>query len=346
MRHLPLDASVKQPPALDRARLLLALRLRPVVVVLTACRLADPAGRAQSIQLVEGPAELERRNLTAWTRRRRRAAELARGGGGPRYDAVIVDEAQDLEPAALRMLIALCPEPRRFFLTADANQSIYGGSFRWADVHEDLRFRGRTAVLRQNYRSTMQIGIAAHAYLREGALDPEAMQEVTYVLTGPQPAVRWVKEVDGEADLLVRFLVGASREFHVGLGACAILVPSDASGRAVATRLERRGIPAAFMPGRELDLERSVVKVITLKSAKGLEFPIVCVAGFHDGHPMAGRAAPARGEDREIVERERRTLFVAYTRAMRALLVSLPTGQRSPLFNGFDGAVWNVAEAT
>ena len=116
-------------------------------------------------------AQLTKANVTTWARRRRRAVELAREGNGRRYDAVVVDEAQDLQPTSLRLLMALCPQTNRFFLTADANQSIYGGSFRWGDVHEDLRFRGRTALLRRNYRSTREIGQAAQAYLSSGVLD-------------------------------------------------------------------------------------------------------------------------------------------------------------------------------
>ena len=42
------------------------------------------------------------------------------------FDAVVIDEAQDLDPAALRMLMKLSKASNRIFITADANQSIYG----------------------------------------------------------------------------------------------------------------------------------------------------------------------------------------------------------------------------
>ena len=50
------------------------------------------------------------------------------------YDAVVIDEAQDLDANCLRLLVALCRTANRLFLTADANQSIYGSGFRWTDV--------------------------------------------------------------------------------------------------------------------------------------------------------------------------------------------------------------------
>ena len=46
----------------------------------------------------------------------------------------------------LRLLIKLCKDPSRLFITADANQSIYGSGFNWSDVHESLKFQGRTSV--------------------------------------------------------------------------------------------------------------------------------------------------------------------------------------------------------
>ena len=291
-----------------------------------------------SVQL---EAELARRGLVTWARRRRRAAEIANTVGEGSYDAVLVDEAQDLDATVIRLLLALCRSPDRFFLTADANQSIYGGSFRWTEVHSDLRFRGRTAVLRRNHRSTREIGEAAQSFLLEGLIDPDGLSE-SYLMSGPRPAMRHTPSAEDETALVVRFLRGAARELHFGLPACAVLVPTDTAGRLIAERLTRLGVSAAFMPGRELDLERPVTKVLTLKSAKGLEFPVVVVAGFHDGRLRALPHAADPDWVREMREDERRTLFVAFTRAMRALLVALPNDAPDVLSSGFDQALWNV----
>lgn len=50
---------------------------------------------------------LEASGLTDFPRLRLRAAELAEAGGGPRFDAVIIGEAQDLTLAHIRLLKAL-----------------------------------------------------------------------------------------------------------------------------------------------------------------------------------------------------------------------------------------------
>lgn len=92
------------------------------------------------------------------------AQRIETGEVAAKYDAVLIDEAQDLQPTALRVLVGLCKTPGGLFLTADANQSIYGGSFRWSDVHASLQFQGRTGILKANHRSTREIAIAAESY--------------------------------------------------------------------------------------------------------------------------------------------------------------------------------------
>ena len=106
-----------------------------------------------------------------WQQRRARAANLVEQSSLYQfYDAVVIDEAQDLDPSALRLLVQTCKAANRLFVTADANQSIYGSGFTWSDVHQHLRFQGRTSVLHINCRSTAEIGEAAQAYLIDGAL--------------------------------------------------------------------------------------------------------------------------------------------------------------------------------
>ncbi len=139
------------------------------------------------------------------------------------YDAVVIDEAQDLDPSILRLLIGLCKTPNRLFITADANQSIYGSGFNWSDVHESLKFQGRTSVLRANYRSTREIGEAAQSYLAAGALEPEVVERI-YANNGPRPLVRAAHSDIEEVQLLASFLRGASRELRLQLSPSAWLL--------------------------------------------------------------------------------------------------------------------------
>jgi len=283
--------------------------------------------------------QLKKSAIETWEQARVRAEALVVADPEYQsYDAVIVDEAQDLDPALLRLLLNLCKTPSRFFITADANQSIYGSGFNWSDVHESLKFQGRTSVLRANYRSTREIGEAAQSYLSTGILDDELV-EYKYVHNGPLPVIREVHSREEEVQLLIRFLRGATRELRFSLGSCAVLCPTNECGRAIASNLKASGIEALFMESRDLNLSWPGVKVLTLNSAKGLEFPIVALAGF------AGSRYASTGSENEKEEelaRLRRTMFVGMTRAMRALLVTVPVQARSPLLQGFDAKYWNL----
>ncbi|WP_242392205.1 UvrD-helicase domain-containing protein [Anaeromyxobacter oryzisoli] len=290
-------------------------------------------------------SELAASGKRTFSQTRMKAAEVvAEGKGPPPYDAVVVDEAQDLDPVVLGMLVRLCAEPNRLFLTADADQSIYGSGFRWSDVHASLKFQGRTGILRRNHRSTARIGKAARSYLGGGALDEDKPEEV-YVHEGDHPpVVARASEPDSEARLLARFCRAAAKELHLTLGSCAILAPSRDCGRAIAERLKNLGVSATFMDSKSLDLRQPGVKVITLQAAKGLEFPAVALAGFGESTFPSLKPDSSLEARLEALARARRTVFVGMTRAMRLLLVTTPGGD-NPVLEGFDPALWHEVKA-
>ena len=281
-----------------------------------------------------------------WQQRRARAEALVEYSDYyQRFDAVVIDEAQDLDPSLLQLLMKLCKTPDRLFITADANQSIYSSGFSWSDVHRSLKFQGRTSILHTNYRSTYEIGEAAQAYLiyqgTQDLLDDEGT-EYQYIHEGPIPDMRSVDSNEYEIQLLAQFFKQASLHLRLTIGSCAVLCPSEWTGKALASALTLRGIQATYMPGKELDLKHPGVKVVTLKSAKGLEFPIVALAGFIGStYPFIPHHA-SEEERMEVLAQERRNMFVGMTRAMRTLLVITPANSPSPLFQGFDNHYWNL----
>src|SRR3989442_12428898 len=160
---------------------------------------------------------------------------------------------------------------------------------------------------------------------------------------GPLPVIRAIRPGDEEVQLLIRFLPAAAHAFRLGIGACAVLSPTAKAGKAIAAELTQRGITATFMPGQDLNLSRPGVKVLTLNSAKGLEFPIVALSGFiHSGWYGNGPANVGAEEREEILATDRRTMFFGMRRAMRALLITVPAQTQSPLLQGFDGTYWNL----
>lgn len=257
-----------------------------------------------------------------------------------RFDAVVVDEAQDLDVPSIRMLFRLCQEPHGFFLAADINQSIYMRGFTWADVHEQLQFKGRTSVLYTNYRSTREIGEGAEQYLSAVSENYETAER-RYMYSGYLPTFLTTDSSDHEIAMLVQFVRQSLQALQLSLGSCAVLCPRRDSGREIEQKLRAAGIAAEFMHSDTLDLRKNVVKIITLQSAKGLEFPIVAIAGFH-GWTHAYRSTSGKNSyQEEKDETFRRTMYVGMTRAMRNLIVFVPLDATSPHLTGFSKEYWN-----
>lgn len=148
---------------------------------------------------------------------------------------------------------------------------------------------------------------------------------------GPQPTIAPVTPAEIPARLIA-FIRERTAAGRVGLGGAAILVPDRDYGVTLAQTLTRAGLRAEYAKGDQLDLGSPAVKITTLQSAKGLEFPIVAIAGLHlpFGHEVRGLTGDEAAEE---WQRRRRTLYVGMTRAMRSLLVLVPD-EPSPLTVG------------
>jgi DNA helicase-2/ATP-dependent DNA helicase PcrA len=83
------------------------------------------------------------------------------------------------------------------------------------------------------------------------------------------------------------------------------------------------------------DDKREAVSLMTLHNAKGLEFPVVSIAGAEEGLIPHHTSF----EDEEEMEEERRLFYVGMTRAKERLLISMAAGRR-----GFRG--WTAQMAS
>ncbi len=290
-------------------------------------------------------AHLAAAGLLTWEQLTLRALDRVRAGEFThRWDYVIIDEAQDLPPAALALAVELCREPDGVFLTADANQSLYNRGFRWSSVHDSLRVAGRARVLRRNYRTPRAIAAAA-AEIVAGlpSADGEAAEQ-EYVHAGQPPALYGADGPTDQWRAIARWIFAEARRLRLPLGAAAVLVPSSEVGHPLAGALGDHGLPARFMASREFDLDAPGIKVTTLHAAKGLEFPIVVVAHVEAGRLPRPTAATEPEEIAAFEEAQRRLFYVGCTRAMRRLLVTYDRALPSPFLGELSGERWGNYE--
>lgn len=265
-------------------------------------------------------SEMSSRGIERWAALRAEALSLVQEKKWKdRYDFVVVDEAQDLAPTALCLMAELAQSPEGLFFAADNKQSLYSRNYSWTSAHPRLQFRGRTRSLKRNYRSTAEIDRAAFDVLEPE--QGEVFEPSSSIHTGPLPVLAEGVPIDESGAWVAKFIRQMSQHLRMKTSTSGVLVPTKEIGEFIASRLEDEGIPAQFFSGKDLDLNADVVKVLTLHSAKGLEFPIVVVCGFEPGtYPIESDFE----EPEVFLERlrnERRLLYVGLSRAMRGLMI-------------------------
>ncbi|HMQ29468.1 MAG TPA: 3'-5' exonuclease [Chloroflexaceae bacterium] len=273
---------------------------------------------------------------------RRGALEVAQGLEQKPYQALVIDEAQDLSPVALRFLLALVATPQHVYLTADASQSLYQRGFSWKQIHADLSVTGRTLLLKRNYRNTAQIIAACSAILAGSeAGDAESIAQEPSAHQGDPPRIVLVEGPAAEAEAIHAFFSEAARRYRLPVHGGAVLCTSQSTGKAIAQKLSALGMPAVFQAGKAIDITARSVKVLTLHSAKGLEFPFVAVVGLDAGRlPRQIEDLPPE-EEAALHDEQRRLFYVGCSRAMRALLVCGSAEAPSPFLDGLQPPLWD-----
>ena len=238
-------------------------------------------------------------------------------------DHVIIDEAQDLSCAMLRMLHAIVGHrPDGLTLIGDGQQTIYPGGYSLAEA--GISVAGRGVVLSTNYRNTREIAqFAATIVEGDEFVDLEggpgrADAALDVPRTGPSPKLASFESLASHDAALVshvRTLVASG----VDLGDIGVLTATNRDALAMITALRTAGFDAIELE-TYAGAPAPLVKVGTIKRAKGLEFKQVLLARV-DGS-LLSPAAP--GLDEGALERrdiERRELYVGMTRARDGLWV-------------------------
>lgn len=240
-------------------------------------------------------------------------------------DHVIIDEAQDLSCAMIRMLHALVGDrPDGLTLIGDGQQTIYPGGYSLAEA--GISVAGRGVVLATNYRNTREIAAFALSIVEgDEVVDLEggpgrADAALEIIRTGPAPRQhKFGSLAEHDAALIAeaRALVRAGCD----PGDLAVLTLTRRDAEECARALRTAGFETL-----ELDEYRGVtstaIKVGTIKRAKGLEFKQVLLVRV-DGALLAPAAADLDEGALERREIERRELYVGMTRARDGLWVGV-----------------------
>lgn len=239
---------------------------------------------------------------------------------------VVVDEAQDILVPQLRFLAALAGDrDDGLFFAGDQGQRIFQTPFSWKSMGVDVR--GRSRVLKVNYRTSHQIRSMADKLLGETLSDVDGNSDerngTVSAFNGPKPEVQVFGSEDDEVNHVASWL---TRLLGEGLPAHEIGVFVRSAGQVPRAKqvVETAGIKASRID-RNTDPAPNQLAVGLMHDAKGLEFRAVAVmACDEEVVPLQERIENITDEaDLETVyETERHLLYVACTRARDHLLVT------------------------
>ncbi|MGC9312102.1 MAG: 3'-5' exonuclease, partial [Sediminispirochaetaceae bacterium] len=227
--------------------------------------------------------------------------------GPPKIRYLFLDEVQDLTPVALRALRKLTAGP--MIMAGDMGQSLY--VYYSPFFRSGIDLRGSTRVLRTNFRNTRQIHELASRFRARAPRSAEGEPANPAVFRdGPMPELYTA----GSEEDLLRQLCAKTRLFIEEMGYdpenICVLVPRRSEIDIIAAALEEEGLPSEDIRREEFSFaNRGRVRISTLHSSKGLDFPVVMMY-----LPYLHRRRYYNPEETEKLLRN--LIFVGLTRAM------------------------------
>ena len=267
------------------------------------------------------------------------------------YQAVLIDEGHDFAPEWLKLVTQMVdPATNSLLLLYDDAQSIYerARSKQFSFKSVGVQARGRTTILKINYRNTRQIlqtasliaseHLSPHAPPLRGSLPPTGadpawggpapdrlltaddrdedgiplIKPISCGREGQEPILIRLPSLREEAYAIADHLINAHKEGHAW-GDMAILCHDYASMDLCANALQQRNLPFSVRKrSGDFDPNADAIQVMTMRVSKGLEFPVVALPGV--GH------MPAAGENEAEAAR---VFYVAATRATQKLVMGV-----------------------
>jgi UvrD-like helicase C-terminal domain/AAA domain len=267
-----------------------------------------------------------------WDKSYDKAIERARRAhvGMSTYDAIMIDEGQDFADSWLRLArSSLIPGRGGLVVAADLAQSLY----RETTLATALGDTDRDEVsLTHNYRNTEEIGRLAYASVfgkrtsgrrSHSAAKHRMPDEPLYLTEGSPVQLVWAENWNLQAESIAWEIGSLVEQGDYQHNDIAVLYTQR---RGMAKRL-RETFAAAEIPffwvnesydsRTEIDLEDDSVKLVTVHSAKGMDFPVVFLFGLE-----ALRAPSDLLQASEAEANRARVAYVGMTRARDLLFLT------------------------
>jgi len=248
------------------------------------------------------------------------------------YSAVMIDEGHDFQADWLKLVVRMIDlESDSLLMLYDDAQSLYKkkNQLEFSLSSVGIQARGRTTVLAVNYRNTDEVLGMAYKFIAPylAPSDVESEQPIVEPTsagrTGPKPVLKLFSNFEEEAKYIAETIAKVGKSDGNWSGIC-ITYRSKWMGDVLSKILDEHEVPTHWLRDTrqksKLSKDDERVKLMTMHSSKGLEFPLVVVAGVGE--------MPAPKQDKRV---EAKLLYVAMTRSTENLLIT--AGKKSEFYN-------------
>ena len=254
---------------------------------------------------------------------------LQSAGRKPRYVSIIIDEGQDFSNNAYRMLRALAGEEHAndIFVVGDSHQRIYKNHPVFARC--GINVRGRSSILKINYRTTEEIRKCAFALLNgisfddldEGEDFGDKCQSLTH---GETPIVESFSNANDEFNFVVNE-VKKLNDGGIALTDICVVARTKKLVDDYLALFTKAGVRSYAIKRNKIeDRSHDGLRIATMHRVKGLEFKYVFITAVNN------RIIPLQSainntdaiSKAESIASEKCLLYVAMTRAQKGVYIT------------------------
>lgn len=240
-----------------------------------------------------------------------------------KYDAIMIDEAQDFTTDWLKGIVGLLNDNDSLTISYDPAQDVLGRKRVWIDAGIDVRYAGgqRSQKLKVSYRNTIQIlklaakfkGLDSNAYIQtEEDVDSPLIPEIIF-RPGEKAKITKYDDLNSTLEQIkidIKQLINSKRYNYKDI---SIICATRESIRYVKNYFTNK-IPTKSLAQsedrRNLDFNSNEVKLITFESSRGLEWKAVFLLGVG--------IFPREGHEEK---RESNIVYIGLTRAQELLYI-------------------------
>jgi len=245
-----------------------------------------------------------------------------------RYDAILVDEGQDISEDMYRIVISLLnPATNNLTIAIDENQNLYQRSHSWSSL--GINVRGRVHKIDYVYRNTKEISSFATKFIvNSNKVEDTGSKQLElfpdyFNFNGPKPSFVKESSIDSQMQYIASTIESLSIAENIPYSEIAIIyttqspqgLPDIHIPNEMIKKLEEKGIlynwaSENFQSKSAYDITTNSVTISTIHSVKGFDYACAFVIGLDFFN-----------EDRWVEEQIHKMTYVALTRARRWLFI-------------------------